>query len=505
MKKYLFFALLLLIASTLNAQNMRDKHTLTVKYLYADSLTMAAPDSILKLDKGERYRIVSPMVEGFTPDKELVEGCMPDEDLTDTVTYQINVMQTYGVFIDPAIAHGRVTASPDSDVAVGDTVVIVATPDEFYDLEALRAFNQEDETVEVEIKDDRLIMPDFDVMVTAVFNLQLPVITGEIEAPQICAGNALELSAPEVANAEEQGWQMAPKSNFENAEAYLDQVLDASYNGWKLRYFATNATGTVYSNVVTIKVHQVLPILTGEASLCTLQTGTYTASGVSGADLIWTVSDPQAVVQESGKTIMVLWHSSGEQTVSLEATNAETGCSATVSMTVNVQSFVSEDDIHALVAKKDNGREYLLIYPNPQDGYKYQWYKDGTSISGANQQYYYKEGGLDTGAYQVYVSFNADANGKLFGGLFTDVYVVSSPATLNVRPNPASAGSEILVLNESGEETVVSLYALDGRLLHQQTMNAPMASLTLNLPQGLYLVRLTDAQGNQSTEKLIIQ
>jgi hypothetical protein len=507
MKKYLIFTLLLLLSVAMQAQqktpNKGDSYTLTVSYFYVGTQTSAAPDSVLYLEENAVYSIVSPTIPGYTPDRPVVEGKMPGYDHYETVLYSIS---QYHAIVDPNITHGTVTVSPNGNVNVGTTVTITVHPEAFYELESLRVINMNNASQTVAINNNTFVMPSFDVMVTATFALQPPTITGSIVAPQaICSGNALTLTAPSVANADQQGWQMAPDATFGNVVAYTGQVLDGSYNGWKLRYMASNATGTVYSNVVNITVNVLEPTLTGDLSICTMQTGTYTAGSVGNATLTWTVSDAAATVTESGKTLKVQWFTAGQQTITLNAYNEETGCSATVIITVNVLSFVNSNDVNKIVAKKHDGRDYILIYPNPKESYKYQWYKDGAAIKDATGQYLYQSGGLDAGAYKVYLSLNADANGNLIGGAFTNEYTVTGAAKLNLCPNPAQENEGVIIMNESGEETLVSIFTLDGRMVHQQTVSGTQATLDVKLSQGMYIVKFIDAQYNETNEKLIIK
>ena len=416
------------------------------------------------------------------------------------------IENTHAVIVDPNITHGTVTVSPSGNVSVGATVSVTANPDTYYELTSLRAFNNDNENQTVTIENNSFTMPNFDVKVTASFALQLPVITGAIGAPQpICSGDVLTLTTPTVANADAQGWQMAPDATFSSIVAYTGQALDGTHNGWKLRYMASNATGTVYSNVVNITVNVLEPTLAGELSLCTMQTGTYIPNGVGNATLTWTVSDAAATLTETGKTLKVVWATAGQQTITLKADNEDTGCSATVSLTVNVQSYINSGDLKNIVAKKHDGKEYILIYPNPKDTYKYQWYKDGIAIRGANGQYYYQTGGLDAGVYKVYLSYNADANGNLFGGAFSGEYTVAAPAKLNLCPNPAKTGEGIVVTNECETEGIVSVYSLDGRLLHKQKVNGTQTTLDIDLAKGMYIVKFTDAQNNETTEKLVVK
>ena len=500
MKKYLVFVLLLLIAVTTQAQqnNARAPHRLTIKYLYASNLTQAAPDSVLTLEPGQQYSVESPTIAGYTPDKPKVEGTMPNNDLTETVKYNPN-SQT--ITVDPNITHGTVTTSPSGQAQPGADVTVTATPEQYYELSTLRVYKKGDENQSVTLNDNVFVMPRFDVFVTASFTMLPPVINGQIAPQTICAGEALTLTAPTVVNAERQGWEICPDEYFQSAVAYTNQTLDASYNGWKLRFWAVNAGGYSYSNVVGITVSVLEPELTGELYLCTMQSGTYTAGHVGNATLTWTVSDQAATVTESGKTLKVNWATAGQQTVTLNAVNEATGCSAEVKLSINVVSYVNSNDVQQIVAKKDNGKDYILIYPNPKDTYKYQWYKDGEAIRGATGQYYYQQGGLDAGAYKVYLSLNADANGNLFGGAFTTEYVVANP-NISLSPNPAHTGEGVLIVNNSDEATV-NVYGLDGRLLHQQTINGT-TTLDINLAQGIYLIKLNDHQ-NEYIEKLIVK
>ena len=501
MKKYLIFTLLLLLASFAQAQNTMHspkdgKLKLTIHYLYAVDSTAAADDYVNdSIKEGERYLVVSPVIEHYYADKDTVKGRMPAESLDITVLYTGDPIKVT-LSADPEEGG---TVSGAGEYAYNDEITVDAEPNDGYEF-----VNWTKDGEEVSQRQHYVFQGTENVDLVANFKQNAPIVA-DIEAPQaICAGDTLNLTVPEVSFAEEQGWQMAPKSNFEDLEVYEGQALDASYNGWKLRYYASNASGTAYSNVVTIKVQVLEPGLTGEDKLCSMQKGVYTASGVNGAELTWTVSDEAATLSESGKKLTVTWATPGEHTVTLYAENTETGCSGTVEMKVTVQSFVNAADIQELVAKKHNDREYILIYPNPKDTYKYQWYKDGTSISGANGQYYYQANGLDAGTYKLYISFNADANGNLFGGAFTSEYIVEAPATLSLCPNPAQANEGIFVVNENGREVVVSIYSLDGRLLHQQTVNGTQALLNVSLSKGLYMVNITDKE-NSITEKLIIE
>lgn len=252
---------------------------------------------------------------------------------------------------------------------------------------------------------------------------QLPRV-GEIEIPaSVCDGVPLDINVPEIVNADGGQWQLSPDENFDPNSItlyFIGQTIDQSYNGWWLRYMASNDYGSDYSNSVVISIH----------------------------------------------------------------------------------SFIDASTLNEIV-KKDN---YILVYPNPVESYKYQWYKDGNRIEGANDQYYYQAGGLDNGNYKVYVSFNEDTEGNLICGAFSKEIVVNdqSPVSLSVYPNPSHIGEIISVVNNDNENAMLTIYALDGRLLHSQTIVGNQASLSLSLSKGIYVIRLTNSRGSK-IEKIVIQ
>ena len=469
-------------------------------------------------EHGEQCTLIATANEGFTFAKwtENDTQVSTDAEYSFTVTddrslvavFEAQSVETHSITISPLIVHGSISVSPSGQVEVGTTVTITATPDEGYELGSLMVFNKEEVDQTVEIEDQTFVMPDFDVMVSAIFEPEgnLPVINSDITAPApICADESLELTAPSVSDATEQGWQMAPDSSFEEVVAYEGQALDASYNGWKLRFAASNALGEVYSNVVTIVVKDMSGLtLSGDLSSCTGLECIYTAAHAGDAILTWEVTDEKAVVEPSGHTLTVLWGSKGAQKVKLMAEDPESGCSVNLSVDVTVQAYIEDSDVQSIVAKKHDGKAYLLIYPNPKDNYKYQWYKDGNAIAGANGQYYYPVEGLAEGDYQVYVSFNADAQGNLFCGAFSAVCTVSeSKADFRVYPNPSLTGEQLVVVNE-GDEAVLSVYALDGKLIHKQVVANGQQTIGVALPQGIYVLHINNGE-NVKTERVVIQ
>ena len=87
-----------------------------------------------------------------------------------------------------------------------------------------------------------------------VFFERLPIV-GTIDIPaSICEDELLRPQSPTTQYALSHGWQISPDANFTNPIDYNGGYLDVSYDGWFLRYFASNDFGTTYSNVVPISI-----------------------------------------------------------------------------------------------------------------------------------------------------------------------------------------------------------------------------------------------------------
>lgn len=413
----------------------------------------------------------------------------------------------YNVEVDPDIVHGTLNVRPTGEVQVGARVRVTATPDPSYTLEAIRVYRIQEPDQTVDVVENHFIMPDFDVMVTASFVGDLPVIMGDIATPAaICAGESLSLTAPQVQNADDQGWLICRDFSFQTSIAYTGQPLDASFNGWMLCFWASNRSGTAYSNVVSITVQEAQElVLTGDLMACTMQECNYSVRKENGATYKWETSDPFAELVANDNSVKVRWATAGEQLITVVA-EYSAGCASSAEMNVQVQSFVNASDVNAIVAKKHNGKDYILIYPNPKDTYRYQWYKDGQMIAGANGQYYHPKDGLADGGYQVYLSFNADEQGHLFCGAFSAVYTVrNSKEMFSIWPNPSSAAEGVVVANESDHEAVISIFGLDGKLLHRQQVGSGTTELGIRLPQGLYFCHFSDESGHLTVEKLVVR
>lgn len=404
--------------------------------------------------------------------------------------------------------NGTVTVEP-TEASEGETIHIYATPDPNYFLSSLDAtysFWGQQQHITIN-PDNTFTMVNDDVTVTA----QFARIIANIGTPEaICAGQPLDLETPTVeGNHISQGWEMSDDGFNEIIEPYsIGQSLDASYNHWQLRYKASFGPNDVaYSNTVTITVNS-LPDLTleGEQNINLSQSGesSYYVSGIEAGlpwyEYQWFVTDSLAAIQPNHETCTIVWQTIGTHQVSVLVTDTRYGCTDSISMDVSVASCLNAPEIQEIVPKKNaSGRVYILIYPNPVAGCKFQWYKDDETIAGATGQYYYSGNSLSEGTYKVKLILGEDCE------VFSETVEITSSNNIVLYPNPSHSGDGVTVVKESDGEALLALYSIDGRLLHSQTLTNKQTSIGIQLPQGIYMVRITDTTGCNKVEKLVIQ
>ncbi len=64
-----------------------DYYTLTIRYVYADGTTARPTMTRTRMERGDRYSVTSPVIEGYTADLPVAQGVMPARNETVTVTY----------------------------------------------------------------------------------------------------------------------------------------------------------------------------------------------------------------------------------------------------------------------------------------------------------------------------------------------------------------------------------------------------------------------------------
>ena len=93
---------------------------LTIHYVYEDG-TIASEDKIIEEVGKDGYSVISPAVEGYTPDVAVVSGDMLTEDTEITVTYKANTDTKYTVEYYTEDLDGKGYTKVDSDEKEGTT------------------------------------------------------------------------------------------------------------------------------------------------------------------------------------------------------------------------------------------------------------------------------------------------------------------------------------------------------------------------------------------------
>ena len=147
----------------------------------------------------------------------------------------------------------------------------------------------------------------------------------------------------------------------------------------------------------------------------------------------------------------------------------------------------------------------VLFFDNSSNSYSnYQWFKNGVSVSGANQQYFKENGDLQ-GTYYA----TALQNGILITTC-SITFTVSTPEfDLKVVPNPVLAGStvdiETTLPTTDLQNAQLVVYSLTGVIVSQHAVTN--ARITINAPnaQGVYIVRLQLSNGNIYSVNLLVK
>ena len=405
---------------------------------------------------------------------------------------------TITISVEP---EGAGTATESSQYPEGSSITLTATANNGYSFTGW-------------MENGNLVSSDPNCTITVTSNRSLVAnfiqnygITIEVPDP-ICSGETLTLTEPGHFSFFHTEWQLSPTDDFVTYEVYDDGVLDASYNGWYLRFYIDYLIGSAYSNIVQITVNSVGELnIEGNESASVDQEVEYevTIDGDNNYDnysFDWNVSDEQASTISTENHVKVTWKTTGEQQISVTVTDKTTRCSASSSKTITVNACI--EDLQTIVPKYHHttGNDsviLILVYPNPADTYQYQWYRDDNEIPGATDQYYYQKGGLDEGVYTVKLSLGDDCF------RISNPYSVNQSRHLRIYPNPSYRGSTIVVEKGCDGQAQLNIYSTDGRLLHTQTVTDNQATIGISLPQGVYVAYLTDSEGYTKVCKLIIQ
>ncbi len=209
---------------------------------------------------------------------------------------------------------------------------------------------------------------------------------------------------------------------------------------------------------------------------------TLDATSTSGLTISYESSDP-SILSVSGNVLTV--HSFGAVTIT--ASDAG-GTNYIAASDVSVELTIAVAVIH-------KGTNMLLVNNTKGVFTSYQWYKNGSVITGATKQYYYDSSSL-SGEYYC----------KLDGRFDSDVWSGGvNAASMEVYPSPALKGATFTVAFDKVDESslgnsTMSIYSVTGALVKKMFNVNSVNQLQITEP-GIYIIKI---EGEVQTVKKII-
>jgi hypothetical protein len=172
-----------------------------------------------------------------------------------------------------------------------------------------------------------------------------------------------------------------------------------------------------------------------------------------------------------------------------------------------VPTIISTSDPELYVKE---GAEFYL-YVEASGDVEYQWYFNGALIEGATQFYYSALfNSSKSGTYSVSVrnecaTFFVDF--KIQEAL--DIIDIEKDYKLTVYPNPLVQDSKLYLSLELPEyelpEATAHILDITGKRVSEYLLTQPLTELTLNVANGIYLLKVNTSSGKELVTKIIVQ
>jgi len=235
-----------------------------------------------------------------------------------------------------------------------------------------------------------------------------------------------------------------------------------------------------------------LPVDTvrGPVTACSNVSTMYTANFVAGNTYNWSVAGGTIVSGQNTDTVSVIWASAGSDSISVNETNSNS-CSGSSSLAVTVTATPVQPSIVPGIAD--------TLAASPNNAASYQWYYNGTAISGANT---YKYAAAASGAYTVEASNGVCASAVSASYSFTGIgstdNIISS---FKLYPNPAQTTINIDAIFARPTTISVELLNTLGQSIMQLDPQRVLAGEYNNsfyvgdLAKGMYYLKVTTTTG----------
>ena len=261
---------------------------------------------------------------------------------------------------------------------------------------------------------------------------------------------------------------------------------------------ALNANYTlvyVSTNLTIVKANQTITWVQTLGLGCDGQTTTtLTATSSSGLPVAYTSSN--AGVSTISNGAMVFQNYGSATITASQAGNNNYNPAVVVALPlVNSQPY--------LIRKQFDD---VIFFDNSSRSFKsYSWYKNGVLLPNQTNQYF-KENGALNGTYHAVAT-------KLDGTLITTCPLVLAPTVeeehIKIIPNPAKPNASYeLVTNVSSsrlQNAKVEVYSVGGLLIDSKTTSENRIILTAPMTEGIYIVKMTLANGKYFTKNLLVK
>lgn len=312
---------------------------------------------------------------------------------------------------------------------------------------------------------------DLDTVVVTVVPLPAPAITPS-GPTAFCSGGSVTLTS---ASAVSYQWSTGVNDTLQSITVNASGTYTVT---------VSNGFGCAAQATQTVTVYSLPPINAGpDDSTCLSANINLMATG--GVSYVWhpgnTLSDSTIANPVAGPTVSTCYYVVG--TASGGCTNTDTVC-ITVLGNPSVPSIVKGND---------------TLYCNPATYTSYQWYYNGSPISGAtNPTYIYTQ----NGNYYVEVFNVAGCNTVSTVINVNDVGIeeLNNYLSMNIYPNPVSEVVTIDLYSLKQSNYKLTLMNAAGQTINSETiyLNTAVIKKQIDvsaLPQGIYLIQLSNEDG----------
>lgn len=312
---------------------------------------------------------------------------------------------------------------------------------------------------------------DLDTVVVTVVPLPGPTISAS-GPTSFCTGGSVTLTSSSASSYQ---WSTGANDTLQS----ITVSTSGSYS-----VTVSNGFGCLAQAIQNVTVYALPPIDAGlNDSTCLSVNANLQATG--GVSYIWhpgtSLSDSTIANPIAGPTVTT--------TYTVIGTDAG-GCSNTDSVTITV---LGNPSVPMIVKGNDT------LYCTPATYTSYQWYYNGSPISGAtNPIYVYTQ----NGNYYVEVSNSLGCSTVSTVTTVTDVGVeeLNNYLSLSIYPNPANEFITIDLYSLKQDVYKLQLMNIAGQVMYAENLNLNLPFIKKQidlsaLPQGIYLIQLSNEEG----------